>query len=34
MHEGWYGDDYVIIFAESEIADFSDRYAVSIFLPG
>lgn len=34
MVEGWYGDDYFIFFADSEIASVSDRYAMSELLPG
>lgn len=34
MNEGWHGDDYLILFAESEIAEISERYAISEFLPG
>jgi hypothetical protein len=32
--EGWYGDDYLILFAESEVASATDRYAISDVIPG
>ena len=34
MHEGWYRDDYLILFDESEIIAASDRYQLERFLPG
>jgi hypothetical protein len=34
MKEGWTGDDYLILFDESEIATATDRYALSQLLPG
>ncbi len=34
MIEGWYGDDHLILFNDTEIATVSDRYAVPQFLPG
>lgn len=34
MNEGWHGDDYLILFEESEIAEACERYAVSEFLSG
>jgi hypothetical protein len=34
MQEGWLGDDYLILFAESEIADASARYEMDRLLPG
>jgi hypothetical protein len=34
MNEGWVGDDYLILSAESEIATMSERYTFSRFLPG
>ncbi len=34
MNEGWHGDDYLILFDESEIASASDRYAIAQSLPG
>ena len=34
MTEGWFKDDYLILFAEPEIAAASDRYAISEWLPG
>jgi hypothetical protein len=34
MIEGWYGDDYLIVFDEAETASASDRYAISQLLPG
>jgi hypothetical protein len=34
MNEGWIGDDYLILFEESEVATLSDRYTISQFLPG
>jgi len=34
MNEGWKGDDYLILFAESERATAESRYAISTLLPG
>ncbi len=34
MLEGWHGDDYLILFDESEVAAASDRYEVLRLLPG
>jgi hypothetical protein len=34
MKEGWIGDDYLILFDESEIATTDKLYAVSEMLPG
>jgi hypothetical protein len=34
MREGWHGDDYLVLFDESEVAAASARYEVSRFLPG
>ena len=34
MREGWLGDDYLILFAEEEMADASRRYGVAELLPG
>ena len=34
MKEGWYGDEYLILFEESEISSASERYSISQFLPG
>jgi len=34
MIEGWHGEDYLILFADSEIAAVSDRYSMSQLLPG
>ena len=34
MNEGWLGDDYLILFDESEVLAASDRYAISELLPG
>jgi hypothetical protein len=34
MLEGWHGDDYLILFDESEVATASDRYEVLRLLPG
>jgi hypothetical protein len=33
MTEGWNGDDYLILFAEDEIASASDRYSIVKWLP-
>ena len=33
MIEGWLGDDYLILFDESEVEAASDRYAISRWLP-
>jgi len=34
MIEGWHGEDYLVLFAESEIDPAGDRYEVSRQLPG
>jgi len=34
MTEGWIGDDYLILFEASEVTTWSERYALSQFLPG
>jgi hypothetical protein len=34
MNEGWVGDDYLILFDESEVATMTERYAFSQFLAG
>lgn len=34
MNEGWYDDDYLILFDGSEIASATERYAISQSLPG
>jgi len=34
MNEGWHGDDYLILFDESEIKAVSDSYALAKLLPG
>ena len=34
MREGWHGDDYLILFADSELDAASARYAISELLPG
>src|SRR5437016_6287328 len=34
MREGWLGDDYLILFDESQIALISDRYGISDLLLG
>jgi hypothetical protein len=34
MLEGWHGDDYLILFDESEISLATDRYAILQSLPG
>ena len=34
MREGWLGDNYRILFDESEIPLVSERYAISNSLPG
>ena len=34
MTEGWLGDDYLVFFADLEVAAVSERYAFSQFLPG
>lgn len=34
MKEGWIGDDYLILFDESEVATVTNRYAFSQLLPG
>jgi len=33
MKEGWIGDDYLILFDESEVTTVTDRYALSQLLP-
>jgi hypothetical protein len=34
MREGWHGDDYLTLFADSEVDAASARYAISALLPG
>ena len=34
MYEGWVGDDYLVLFSESEIAAANDRYGFEKLLPG
>jgi hypothetical protein len=34
MKEGWIGDDYLVLFDESEVSTITDRYALSQLLPG
>jgi hypothetical protein len=34
MTEGWCGDDYLILFTDSEAASASERYAIDQMLPG
>lgn len=34
MNEGWLNDDYLILFSEAEIEDFSKRYGIAQSLPG
>ncbi len=34
MREGWHLNDYLIFFDEPEITAASDRYAISLWLPG
>jgi hypothetical protein len=34
MREGWLGDDYLILFATSEVNAACVRYSISDFLPG
>jgi hypothetical protein len=34
MHEGWHHSDYLILFDEPEVTEASDRYAISLWLPG
>jgi len=34
MREGWYGDDYVILFSEDEATTASRRYGIGEALPG
>ena len=34
MREGWWNDDYMILFEAAEIAAATDRYEVSHLLPG
>ena len=34
MREGWYGDDYLILFDESESLSASEHYEITQFLPG
>jgi hypothetical protein len=34
MNEGWHGDNYLVLFAESDIGAVSDRYGIAEQLPG
>src|SRR5882757_863568 len=34
MREGWHGEDYLVLFDESELVAASERYDVSRLLPG
>ena len=34
MREGWLNDDYLILFADAELANISERYAIGESLPG
>jgi|HubBroStandDraft_2_1064218.scaffolds.fasta_scaffold16195_3 hypothetical protein len=34
MREGWHGEDYVVLFDESELTAASERYELSRLLPG
>jgi hypothetical protein len=34
MHEGWNGDDYLVIFEDSEATVANDRYGINALLPG
>jgi hypothetical protein len=34
MREGWHNDDYLVLFDEGEISAASNRYAISVSLPG
>ena len=34
MQEGWHHNDYLILFDEPEVTAASDRYAISLWLPG
>jgi len=34
MREGWHGEDYLVLFDESEVAAASERYEVLRLLPG
>jgi len=34
MNEGWSGEEYLILFSESEIAAADERYTISKYLPG
>jgi len=34
MREGWLEDDYLILFADEEVADASQRYGIAAMLPG
>ena len=34
MRQGWYGDDYLILFNDSEASSVSDSYGISQVLPG
>ena len=34
MEEGWGADEYLILFADSEVGAASDRYEISAYLPG
>jgi hypothetical protein len=34
VRQGWYGDDYLILFNDSEASSASDSYGISQLLPG
>ena len=34
MDEGWFGNDYLILFAQWELRSASERYVISDWLPG
>ena len=34
VEEGWFGDDYLILFSPAEIAVASESYALTEWLPG
>ena len=34
MNEGWYADECLILFVETDISTVADRYAISLSLPG
>jgi hypothetical protein len=34
MHEGWHGNEYLVLFEANEVAKASERYAVASWLPG